>query len=66
MDEIQTALDNLTLTPLQRIYKILSADKNIEPEDLSELMKMIKEALEFGAAVDSKSVYAWLNNHPVN
>ena len=66
MDELQTALDNLTLTPLQRIYKILSADKNIEPEDLAELMKMIKEALEFGAAVDSKSVYTWLNNQQVN
>jgi hypothetical protein len=29
-------------------------------------MKMIKEALEFGASVDSKSIYDWLNNQPVN
>lgn len=66
MDELQTALNNLTLTPLQRIYNILSVDKNIEPEDLADLMKMIKEALEFGASVDSKSIYDWLNNQPVN
>jgi hypothetical protein len=66
MDELQTALNNLSLSPLQRIYNILSADKNIDPEDLVDLMKMIKEALEFGASVDSKSIYDWLNNQPVN
>jgi len=66
MDELQTALNNLSLSPLQRIYNILSADKNIDPEDLADLMKMIKEALEFGASVDSKSIYDWLNNQPVN
>jgi|Laugrefabdmm15dn_1035133.scaffolds.fasta_scaffold17628_3 hypothetical protein len=66
MDELELILNNLTLNPLEEIRKVLLANKNIDPEEIEELMKMIKDAIDYGSKIDYKSVYDWLNNQPVN
>ena len=66
MDELELILNNLTLNPLEEIRRVLLANKNIDPGEIEELMKMIKDAIEYGSTIDYKSVYEWLNNQPVN